>query len=84
MKTKYFIIKHPRGNHSAEQVYFHGLIHFEDTCTECKKEFIRMRKFCKNKYAETSTNDTLRDFISYQMADMFFVKKTKDEQITWA
>lgn len=83
MKTEYFIINHSRGNHTPEQAYYHGKTHFEGTKTECKAEMVRMRKFCRAKWHETSTNDTQRDFVAYQMGDMFFVKK-QDGKINWA
>ncbi len=80
---KAFILTHQRGNHSPEQVYYHGKIVFEGTKKECRQELARMRKFCKNKYYNTSTNDTLKDFVEYEMGDTFFVTK-KDNQIVWA
>ena len=80
---KYILIQHNRGNHSPTQVYFHGRNIFEGTKTECNKELVRMRKFCKEKYHNTSTNDTLKDFINYEMSDIFFIKKN-DIQIQWA
>lgn len=82
MKT-YKLKQHNRGNHSAEQVYFHGTTVFEGTKKECQQELVRMRKFCKEKFHNTSTNDLLRDFIAYEMSDIFFVKKQNDN-IEWA
>jgi len=81
MKTTYFLIEHSRGNHSAAQVYNHGKSVFSGTKTDCKKELIRMRKFCKEKFYRTSTNDKLTDFVNYEMADIFFVKKDKNGSI---
>jgi|LakMenEpi03Aug12_release.lakeMendotaPanAssembly.Ray.scaffolds.fasta_scaffold1658233_1 hypothetical protein len=83
MKATYFLIQHSRGNHSAEQVYFHGKIIEQGTKKECQKELVRMRKFLKNRFAETSTNDTITDFVRYQMGDIFFIKK-QNEIIEWA
>lgn len=80
---KYILIQHSRGNHSPSQVYFHGKTVFEGTKTECKAELVRMRKFCKDKYHNTSTNDKLMDFVSYEMGDIFFVRK-EDNVIEWA
>lgn len=75
MKTTYFLQKHSRGNHSAQQVYFHGNTIINGTKKECSAELVRMRKFLRDKYCETSTNDTIKDFIKYEMANIFFVKK---------
>ncbi len=83
MKTVYFLQQHSRGNHSPSQVYFNGKTVFEGTKTECKAELVRMRKFCKDKFHSTSTNDLLRDFVNYEMSDIFFVKKSNDN-IEWA
>lgn len=80
---KYILIRHNRGNHSASQVYFHGEVLFEGTKKECKAELVRMRKYCKDKYHSTSTNDRLMDYISYEMSDVFFVRKVNDV-IEWA
>lgn len=83
MKTTYFLISHKRGNHSANQVYYHGSTITEGTKKECNEELIRMRKFCRSKWHETSTNDTQKDFVSYEMGDIFFVKKDENG-INWA
>ena len=82
MKT-YILKRHSRGNHSAEQVYFHGTTIFEGTKKECKQELVRMRKNYKEKYHNTSTNELIMDFVRYEMADIFFVKK-QNNQISWA
>jgi len=83
MKPTYYLIQHSRGNHSAEQVYYHGKRLVEGRAKDCKIELVRMRKFLKDKFAETSTNDKLSDFIAYEMADTFFIKK-QGNSITWA
>lgn len=83
MKTIYLLKEHSRGNHSPNQVYYHGRTVFEGTKKECQQELIRMRKFCKENFHNTSTNDTLRDFIAYEMADTFFVKN-ENGIINWA
>jgi len=83
MKATYYILSHSRGNQSAEQVYYHGSKHFEGTKKECAEELVRMRKFCKEKFHNTSTNEKMRDFVSYEMADVFFIK-VKDGKINWA
>jgi hypothetical protein len=83
MKAEYLIINHQRGNHSPEQVYYHGKTHFEGTKTECNAELVRMRKYLRTQWRQTSTNDTQKDFVRYQMGDIFFIKK-KDGQISWA
>jgi hypothetical protein len=81
MRTKktYLLLQHSRGNHSATQVYWHGKTVLEGSKTACKKELVKMRKNCKYKFWETGTNDTLTDFIAYQMADIFFVEKQGNE-----
>ena len=81
--SKYILIQHSRGNHSPSHVYFHGKSIFEGTKTACNKELVRMRRFCKEKYHNTSTNNTLEDFIRYEMSDVFFIEKD-DNQIEWA
>lgn len=83
MKATYFLKQHSRGNHTATQVYYHGNTVIEGTKKECQQELVRMRKFLKNRFAETSTNDLWSDWRRYQMADIFFVKK-QDDNITWA
>lgn len=82
MKTTYFLMQHPRGNHSAAQVYYHGKIICQGTKKECDKKRAQMVSFCKDRFHETSTNDKMKDFVSYQMADIFCIKKDKDGQIT--
>ena len=83
MKVIYYLIKHNRGNHSANHVYFNGYNVFEGTKKECKVELVRVRKFCKDKFHNTSTDSKMMDFVSYEMSDIFFVVK-KDGQINWA
>lgn len=83
MKATYFLIQHSRGNHSPEQVYFHGKIDTQGTKKECQKRLVEMRRFCRSKWFSTSTNDAQRDFVAYEMGDIFFVKKV-DDQIKWA
>jgi len=77
-------MQHSRGNHSASQVYYHGITLTEGTKKLCDAERARMVRFCKNKWRETSTNDTKKDFVSYQMADVFFIEKTADGQVKFA
>jgi hypothetical protein len=73
MKT--ILIKHNRGNHSDAQLKNHGTIIFEGTKKECQQELVRMRKFCKDKYHNTSTNEKLTDFVNYEMANIWMLKK---------
>lgn len=79
----YSLIQHSRGNHTPQQVYNHGKLIFEGTKKECQQELVRMRKFCRHKWHNTSTSDKQRDFVAYEMADIFFIKKI-DNQISWA
>lgn len=76
---KAYLIKHSRGNHSPAQVYYHGITVFEGTKKKCQIELVRMRKFCKEKFQNTSTNERMRDFIDYEMSDIFFVVKNGDK-----
>ena len=82
-RTTYQIIKHSRGNHSAAQVYNHGQHIFTGTKKECQQELVEMRKFCREKWHNASTSDKQRDFVAYEMADIFFIKKTSTD-ITFA
>lgn len=83
MKIIYYLIQHNRGNHSASQVLYHGNILMKGTKKECKAEIVRMRKFCRNKWHETSTNQKMSEFVNYEMSDIFFVKKN-ESNIDWA
>lgn len=81
-KNIYYLIQHDRGNHSATQVYYNGSIIIKGTKAECKKELINMRKICKIEFNCTSTNNTLKHFLSYQMANIYFIKKDKNNLIS--
>jgi len=83
MKTIYYLMKHSRGNHSATQVLYNGNALISGTRKECNAELIRRRKSCREKYHNTCTNDLMRDFVEYEMGDVFFVKK-QGNTISWA
>ncbi len=83
MKPIYYLIQHSRGNHSPEHVFFYGKPILQGNSKECKDQLVRMRKSLKYKFSQTSTNDKLSDFIAYEMADTFFIKK-QGNSITWA
>ena len=83
MKAIYFLIQHSRGNHSAQQVYNHGKIIIKGTKKECDKERAQMVKFCKEKFNDTSTNSNKKEFVGYQMSDVFCVKKDSEGQISF-
>ncbi|MBU6431540.1 hypothetical protein KGQ29_04160 [Patescibacteria group bacterium] len=72
---KAYLIRHSRGNHSPQQVYYNGLTVFEGTKKECRAVLVRMRKLLKAKFAETSTNEKKKEWIAYEMSDIFFVTK---------
>ena len=42
-----------------------------------------MVKFCKEKFSDTSTNSNKKEFVSYQMGDVFCVKKDSEGQISF-
>ena len=79
---KAYLKQHSRGNHSPEQVYYNGRTIFAGTKKECRAELTRMRKFCKAKFAESSTTSNQSEFIAYEMGDIFFVTKIGDK-ILW-
>ena len=83
MKAIYYLKQHSRGNHSAMQVFYHGKTLISGTKKACSDELVAMRKFCRERYHNTSTNDLMRDFVEYEMGDVFFVKK-QDDTISWA
>lgn len=83
MKTTYYVINHSRGNHSPEQVYHHGSVDTEGTKKECIERLSEMRKWCREKWSSVSTNDKKRDWVAYQMGDIFFVKNVEG-RIEWA
>lgn len=67
-------MKYKRGNHSDAHVLQYGKVIYEGNVTEVKNEISRMRKFCRDKWYVTSTNNTLRDFVEYEMGDIWAFK----------
>ena len=82
-KTTYFLMQHSRGNHSAQQVYYHGKIIVKGTKKECNKERAQMVRYCKDNFCNVSTNDNKKEYVSYHMADVFCIKKDKNGLISF-
>lgn len=76
MKKQVLIIQHSRGNHSVQQVYYHGRTIFEGNATGARRELARMRKACRNDWYSACTDDKQADYVAYQMGDIFAVDVT--------
>ena len=80
------IFHHPRGNHSVSQIVKYGIPEFNFnrgsyifSAKEAKEKLVKMRKFCRNDWPWVCTDLKMRDYIAYEMADIFAVDIDKME-----
>lgn len=72
MKAK--IIEYQRGNHTDRHVLDNGKTIFSGNISEVKQEMVSMRKFLRRSWHNTSTNDTMKDYVDYNMGDIWVFK----------
>lgn len=76
MKKDIRIYQYQRGNHSIEHVYQHGKELFRGTAMEARKELNRMKNFVRNEWCWANTNQRLKDYIAYEMSDIWVIDMT--------
>ncbi|MDR0619171.1 MAG: hypothetical protein LBG17_04665 [Bacteroidales bacterium] len=67
------IYQYQRGNHSIDHVIARGNVIFEGNAKQAKAEISRLKKQAKNKWLNTSTEDSLAEFVQYELDDLWVV-----------
>lgn len=73
MKRNIAIFTHSIGNHSVEQIIYHGRKVFQGTAKEARKELIELRKGARDSWRNASTDDTMSEYVDYYMSRYFAV-----------